>query len=258
MRIEPVPDVPALKMTGEKDRVCVADLHLGIEVQLRASGFSIPSQTRKMLESLVSLSEVARNLVVLGDVKHRIPSAGYHGSREIGPFLTKLQDHFEEIVIVAGNHDGGLSEVVPAGYRSVAGPGMRLEDVGLCHGHVWPSKDAMGGSKLVIGHVHPAVMFVDSLGTRSTEKCWLRATLDRGKVLERYDSCPEELVVVPSFNPLLTGTPVNAPGGVRLGPLFRNALVDESSYRAYLLDGANLGRPPTIAAKQRRKRAAYM
>jgi metallophosphoesterase superfamily enzyme len=70
--------------------------------------------------------------------------------------------------------------------------------------------------------------------------------LVRARVLERYEHCPDEIVVVPAFNPLLTGTPVNGRKGAYLGPVFRNRLVDESSMSAYLLDGTNLGTPPKV------------
>ncbi len=52
MRLEPVPDAPALLIDGDKSWVCVADLHIGIEVQLRRAGFNVPSQTTRMLASL--------------------------------------------------------------------------------------------------------------------------------------------------------------------------------------------------------------
>lgn len=101
----------------------------------------------------------------------------------------------------------------------------------------------MKSERLVMGHVHPSVLMVDSLGTRTNEKCWVRAKFRRKRVLGRFGSCPKELVIVPAFNPLLTGTPINVEGGTRLGPLLRNDMVDTSSYRVYLLDGSNLGRP---------------
>jgi metallophosphoesterase superfamily enzyme len=99
----------------------------------------------------------------------------------------------------------------------------------------------MSGTKLVMGHVHPSVQLTDSIGARSNEKCWVRANFRKKKVLERFESCPQELVVVPAFNPLLTGTPINAGKGTKLGPIFRNQLVDESKLNIYLLDGSNLG-----------------
>jgi len=258
VRLEPVPDVPALVLKGKDDYVCVADLHLGIETQLRASGFNIPSQAPKMLASLEALSSRAGRLVVLGDVKHRIPSAGAHGHREIRPFMESLLRSFESVTVVVGNHDGGLSEVLPEQCRAVQCHGTRIEDVGLFHGHMWPSEDAMRSEKLVMAHIHPSVVMVDSIGTRTNDKCWLRAKLVKKRALERYDACPQELVVVPAFNPLLTGTPVNSAGGVQLGPLFRNGFVDEGSFDVYLLDGTKLGRPKKLPARERRQRRRYL
>ena len=250
VELEPVPDVPALAMRGERRWVCVADLHLGIEAQLRRAGFNIPSQTPKMLSSLELLSPFGDSLLILGDLKHRIPSVSYREDREIPPLLERLLNRFKEILIVSGNHDGGLASILPKEVKAVSGPGTRLEDVGLMHGHVWPSEDAMRGKKLVMGHIHPSVLLADSLGTKTNEKCWLKGRLRRKSILERYQTCPSELVVVPAFNPLLTGTPINSSNPTRLGPLFRNDLVDPKSVRAYLLDGTNLGLPAKVRMRE--------
>jgi hypothetical protein len=197
-----------------------------------------------MLSSLESLASHGENLLILGDVKHKIPSVSYREDREIPPFLETLLREYRSLTIIAGNHDGGLSAILPEGVQAVAGRGTKLEDVGVCHGHVWPAREAMSGSKLVMGHIHPSVLLTDTLGSKSNEKCWVRAGFKRKQVLERYPSCPNELIVVPAFNPLLTGTPVNRASSARLGPVFRNALVDEEGLVVYLLDGSNLGPPP--------------
>jgi len=241
--LEPVTDIPALRMRGRQNWICVADLHLGLEVQLRHAGFNIPSQTPKMLSSLEDLASLGEDLLILGDVKHRIPSVSYREDREIPPFLEKLLRDYRSITIVAGNHDGGLSDILPNGVEAVAGHGTGIDGIGAFHGHVWPSKQVMECDKIVMGHIHPSVMLLDSLGSKSNEKCWVRGRLRKRLVLEKYDMCPGELIVVPAFNPLLTGTPINRAAGSRLGPLFRNNLVKESTLRTYLLDGTNLGLP---------------
>jgi putative SbcD/Mre11-related phosphoesterase len=243
VNLEPVPNIPAMVMEGKERWVCVADLHLGIEVQLRRSGFNIPSQSPKMLDMLLRLAEDGRRLLILGDVKHRIPAVSYREDREIPPFFERLKEVYEEIVVVAGNHDGGLGSILHEGIRTFAGRGTTIEDVGAIHGHVWPSKEAMGARQLIMGHIHPSVLLVDSIGTATNEKCWVRARLKKRQILERYDSCPQELVVVPAFNPLLTGTPINYGERAMLGPLFRNDLVDRRTINAYLLDGTNVGFP---------------
>ncbi len=233
MMLEPIPDSPALLLKGRETWVCVAD-------------FNVPSQTRRMSEALESLSEAGDNLVILGDVKHRISSLGRAEDREIPPLMARLQASFEKIVVVAGNHDGGLSSALPAHVRAVSGAGTSLEGVGMVHGHVWPSELAMSGDALVMGHMHPSVLLKDSIGAKTNEKCWLRIPMRKKAVSERYGHCPDEVVVVPAFNPLLIGTPINGGRGGPLGPIFRNGLVDEKRVSAYLLDGTNLGRPPMV------------
>ena len=241
MSIEPIADTAALLIKNEESWVAVADLHIGIEVQLRHAGFNIPSQTPKMLEGIQRLKSRGRSLLLLGDVKHRIPSVSYRENKEIGPFLEKLAESFNRIVIVAGNHDGGLAATLPEGVEAISGRGTRLESAGVFHGHVWPSEKVMEAHTIVMGHTHPSVLLTDSLGSKSNEKCWVRASLNERAVLVRYETCPKELVIVPAFNPLLTGTPVNSSRGTMIGPLFRNDLVDRKSMKVYLLDGTNLG-----------------
>lgn len=241
MDLVPIPDVPALSAKGSQNWVCIADLHIGIEVQLRRAGFNIPSQAAKMLAEIQKLSSHGDHLLILGDVKHRIPSVSYSEDREIPPFLNSLLERYDTITIVAGNHDGGLGAILPEGIKAVPGGGILVEDFGAIHGHVWPSKEAMKGRVLVMGHIHPSILLVDSLGGKINEKCWVRGRISREKAAERYDSSPNELIVVPAFNPLLTGTPINRKTGMMLGPIFRNQLVDPASVRAHLLNGTDLG-----------------
>lgn len=252
MDLEPVPDMPALKAKGGGGWMIVADLHVGIEAQLRRSGFNLPSQTPKMAEALESLSGKARNLMILGDLKHRIPSVGHREDREIRELLGRMLVSYKRVVLVAGNHDGGISSALPEGCEALSSRGTVIGDVGLFHGHVWPSEDVMASGTVVMAHIHPAVLMVDSLGTRSSEKCWVRASFSKGRVRERYGSCPRQLVVVPAFNPLLTGTPVNSDTGSIIGPFFKNGLVETAGMKVYLLDGTYIDRPGRLSRLRRR------
>lgn len=247
MDLEPVPDVPALRMKGGGGWIVVADLHVGMEVQLRRSGFSIPSQMPKMMASLEALAGRAKNLVILGDLKHRIPNVGHREDREIRQLMGRMLETYDRVILVAGNHDGGISSALPEGCEALSSRGMCAGKVGLFHGHVWPSDEVMKAKTVVMAHVHPAVLMVDSLGTRSTEKCWVRAKLEEERVSERYGTCPERIVIVPAFNPLLTGTPVNSDRGTMMGPFFRNGLVDTESMRVHLLDGTYIDRPAELS-----------
>lgn len=243
MDLEPVADLPGLVMRGRQRWVCVADLHIGIEVAMRKAGFNIPYQTKKMLETMETLSKLGEHLIILGDLKHKIPSVGYAEDRELRLFIGRVVDLFESVTVVAGNHDGGISSVLPGSVRVCQGAGIVIEDAGVFHGHVWPSEAVMGARAVLMGHAHPSILLVDSLGTKSNEKCWLRGRLRKNKLRERYPRIPDEIIVMPAFNPLLTGTPVNRESGSMLGPLFRNGAIDLSRTRVYLLDGTDLGTP---------------
>lgn len=253
MKLEPLPDVPALLLEGRRRWACIVDLHIGIEAALRASGFNVPSQMPAMLSTMESLASHADRLLILGDVKHRITHMSRREDREVGHVMKRLMQVFQAIVITPGNHDGGLRSVIPDGCVVASAQGTIVEGTGAFHGHVWPSQKTMSARTLVMGHVHPSVLLEDSMGGRTNEKCWYRAPMLPEKVLERYPSHPKELIVMPAFNPLITGSPVNADGGM-LGPLLRNGLVDTASSRAYLMDGTNLGTPPKVARKAARRR----
>lgn len=253
MDLVPVADLPALVIKGRKRWACIADLHIGIETTLRHSGFNVPNQLPKMSSALEVLASHADRLVILGDLKHRITHATHREDRDVREIMREIMRDFEAVVVTPGNHDGGLRDLVPDGCLVTANHGTVIEGAGAFHGHVWPSDVVMSSEKVMMGHIHPSISLEASYGGRTNEKCWMRARLSKGKVMERYSACPSELVVVPAFNPLITGSPVNSPGGGCLGPLFRNAMVNERTLKVYLLDGTDLGTPHT--PERRRSRA---
>ena len=225
--------------------VVVGDLHVGLESDLRMAGVNLPSQTVRMRTRLLKLLEEtgARRLVVIGDLKHRIPFSTRQEIRELPRFFEDFPAHVE---LVPGNHDVDLEglldvEVHPA-------EGIRVGDVGLLHGHTWPAEEVMAARTVVTCHNHPAVMLVDELGHRHKEPCWVRAPFVTEAAREKYPALPADarLVVMPAFNELTGGTAFNAPeGGKPMGPLFGNGLVDLDAARIWTVDGVDLG---TVAA----------
>lgn len=241
----PVPD--AVPLFGERALhlprhgvVVVGDLHVGLESDLRMAGVNLPSQTERMRGRLLRIvaQTDARRLLVIGDLKHRIPYSTRQEIRELPRFFEDFPCHVE---LVPGNHDVDLEglldvEVHPA-------EGIRVGDVGLLHGHTWPADEVMEARTVVTCHNHPAVMLVDELGHRHKEPAWVRAPFS-AKAREQYPKLPEEarLVVMPAFNELTGGTAFNAREGERLlGPLFGNGLVDVDAARLVTVDGVDLG-----------------
>ncbi len=281
-QLEPVPDEPAALATIDGDRtLVVADYHAGVEAGLRYErGIQVPSQADSRRRRLCELLDRtgADRLVVLGDLMHSI---GDPGGAERG----ELEVLFEsmppvDVTLVKGNHDGAIESWLyetihdrPRGRSDATtgasaldvlpGEGGRLGDVGVCHGHSWPSPDALAADVLCMGHEHPCVRLEDEVGGSRIEPAWLRGQLDRSWVraqstggeavdeaevdddpvgeVETSDDAvddPPELVVLPAFNELVGGTWINVAGQSFLSPILPGGL---RSGEAYLLDGTRLG-----------------
>lgn len=240
VRTLPVPDHPLLRIP-ELSAICGGDLHIGLEAEFSEKGVHVPSQTFRMLEEIISIRESEKRLILLGDIKHQVPFSSSQEYREIPAFLSKLTSAFESVEIVKGNHDGNIESFLPTcGVKIHPSTGFEQDGFGFIHGHTWPSEKVMSCSVLIMAHNHPAVMLEDNLGKTHTESCWLRCKFS-DEAERRFKEVPDDLIVVPAMNPLLTGSPVNIEGKNLMGPLFAQGLVDMSEVEIYLLDGIYLG-----------------
>jgi len=242
-KIQPVLNESALFIRDQKILV-VADLHIGIESELRELGLHTSSQTKDMTQRLLSLFKKFKpeEIVFLGDIKHNIPSSTIQERRDVKRFLEAVQS-YGVIHIVPGNHDGNIQKLLPAPVHLHPSNGFILETIGFVHGHRWPSEEVMRCQQIVIGHTHPTIMLTDRLGYKTFEPCWLRGTFIKTKVKEKYpDATNPEVIVMPAFNPLCGGIAVNKEGIV--GPFGK--ILRLTNAQVYLLDGAFLGRVQDI------------
>jgi putative SbcD/Mre11-related phosphoesterase len=235
---------PAL-MAGKA--LVVSDLHLGIEHRYRKEGIALPSQSERLLERLRGIIEKnrARRLIVLGDVKHKVPGASFQEEREVPAFFRSLAE-FAEVEVTPGNHDDGLGGLLPTGVTLHPSAGIRSGDAWLCHGHAWPPEEFLDARHVVTGHNHAGLEFRDSLGYRWIEPVWVRAGLDRESLSGRYRDLPEglpEFILMPPLNEFAGLMALNSEAGRKDGgpnPLFRS--VDRDKASVYMLDGTLLGR----------------
>jgi putative SbcD/Mre11-related phosphoesterase len=246
----PIMDHPCLRiLAGEEAILCAGDLHIGLEDEMRSKGVIVPSQTDRMLEELLSLAEGCDRLVLLGDVKHQVPGTSEQEHSELPRFFRSLAKAYRSVDVVRGNHDVGIEDVFFTGVHIHPASGFSIGEVGFVHGHIWPSNAVMAKDVLIMAHNHPAVLFRDGVGHITTERCWLRCGFKEGARL-RYPELPEEVVVVPSLNRSLRGSPVNLIGGRQIGPLFGKGMIDLDNAQAYLLDGIHLGSVKSLMVKK--------
>ncbi len=238
--IEPVPDEPAAIATcGNERALVVADYHAGLEVGLRRDGVEIDSHAEKRRESIHRLLDEHRvdRLVFLGDLGDSIGDPGREERTELRGLLESVTDRVP-VTIAKGNHDGGIEAVVGSldGVETTDGDGIRLGDVGFCHGHTWPAESVAAAPTLCTAHEHPLVRLTDAVGGRRTERVWLRGRIDPSGFPE-YSDLGDRLLVCPAFNDLSGGTAINEGDGF-LSPFLPEGLADGE---AYLLDGTHLG-----------------
>lgn len=222
------------------DALAIADLHLGIETSFHRNGVFVPSMAKSLEARLRALIEecCAKKLIVVGDVKDSI-AISRQEEREIPKFFSSLDGI--ETHIVKGNHDGTLGKILPENVVVHPSEGFLLNDIYFSHGNAWPGAEFAGARYLVMGHLHPAIEFRDNLGARNIERCWLRCTLDRKRLKERYPKAnAKEAIVIPPFNKLAGAMPLQSLKPE--SPLLRSGIMDPMDGDVYLLDGVHLGK----------------
>ena len=239
MNAQPIPETPALKLD---DTLIIGDLHIGVEAHLGAKGIHLVSHTQDMLKMILSAGDGISRVVMIGDLKDSVPGSTKQEYREIPAFCDSLLEHFGEVALVRGNHDTTIEEFVPGAVRIYPATGAVINGAGLIHGHTWPSQEVMSQKLLIMGHEHPTVLFKDSVGAFMTEPCWIKGKFNKYEPKSRYERVPESFIIVPAFNPILGGSPVNAVDTPMLGPILNSNLVNLNDSDIYLLDGLCLGR----------------
>ena len=242
----------------------ISDIHLGYEEELADNrGVQFPPQhpvILKRIESLVKKHEISQ-LFIIGDVKHTILTDSYY-NWEIVPEFTEALAELVETTVVPGNHDGNLKALLPRSINvsDVHGVliGPKKDQIGLLHGHSWPSVDVIDAKMIVIGHNHPTIRrfrdaSVPEIGRSSrrryagTVPVVLKSKLDRNCVrramgildIPSDDECV--LITLPSFNELLSGVSINYPKSEFQGPLFENKCASLLDSEVFSIDGIFLG-----------------
>ena len=237
MNLVPVHGSPALFLK-EESALIMSDLHYGVEAEMLRSGVWVPNRSTSRTEKILKLikENKAKKLILLGDVKHQVPHNSKQQRTDLEQFFMAVT-RIVDVEIVPGNHDGGLADIVPDNVKFHESVGCTIGNIGLSHGHAWPSQEVMNSEILVMGHEHPAFSFRDRVDKLHSEPCWLRAPMIEH---ERYDRVPDLLIVMPAFGEL-AGRTMNREPLKGLGPILRNGLADLSKARVETLEGLEFG-----------------
>lgn len=222
MDLYPVINTPAIIIESDKRYLVVADLHLGKEYEYYKKGIKVPDVGQKMKVDILKIikRKKVEELILLGDIKHNLPFTSYFEKLNLPKFL----DFDIPVKLIKGNHDGNIEDIV----SNEVMKSFKIEDHVLTHGHI-----LIEGSNLIMGHVHPVVEFEDSNGKITRLKCFLR--------LEG----PQNVIVLPSFNPVIEGVPINKDEEIP-GPYFESGRLEIKKFDCYLLDGTYMGKVGNI------------
>jgi putative SbcD/Mre11-related phosphoesterase len=244
-------DAALLYSNAGQNTLLISDLHLGLEKEMAKKGFRLPAYSVKMVARVRDLAEKygTRRLVVLGDVKHTVGKVEDIDWSVVPWFFDTMLDLFESVGVVPGNHDGNIRTVLPSrvvlqpSHGTVIGGGQGR--IGVAHGHAWPSEEAIATRNLVIGHSHFTYEMRDSLGSRSRESVWVTATYDVAQLMEGagYKSKARgegKLTVMPPFNRLVGGQPINRSKSFQFGPVLSSRSVDLRDADIFLMDGTRV------------------
>jgi len=192
----------------------------------------------------MELSELGRkqrcdSLILLGDVKDELLGVSPWGMAMLTQFFAQVSSSFSQVILVPGNHDGGIEGHLPSSIKLASPHGIMIgstindEDEGkvaLLHGHAEPSPNLSGAKTLVMGHRH----FILRFG-RNPQPLWIR-----GRIGPKKD---KNLVIVPPFNHLLPGAAAFGKEDDGGSNSYVSRVVRENfdTLEALLLDGTNLG-----------------
>lgn len=231
-------DEPALIVGVDgKEYLVVADLHIGMEIDISKKGVHLFNATDRMADRIKHIMKEfsLKNLVILGDVKNSIL---YPETAEINllkKFFRQL-DTFK-INIIAGNHDAHLGEII--GQEVVKD--LVLGNFGFIHGNRKPDESMMALDYIISAHDHIAIRIVEKGGAYYEQKAWALYKLDKKDAKSFYDKFNDKikLVSMPAFNDLIMGTTIDNKSKM-MNPLLSNNIFDYKSAEIYNLMGQRI------------------
>lgn len=235
-----VGDTRTLYIDGVNTLV-LADAHLGFEEDMARSGFFIPraqlSKAINYVEKALSYLGGVERAVINGDLKHAFNGLLRQEKLEVKQFLEYLtKEHkVKEVVVVRGNHDNFLPLILKEyGARLIDSIEYRVSGLKilLTHGH---RELSLSHDVLIIGHEHPSINLVDSLGLLIKVPCYLRMPTDIGAII----------IVLPAIGAYQAGNSISLTRENYLSPIVKKHAVIEDGVPIAIVDDQLIELPET-------------
>ncbi|MBN1328486.1 MAG: metallophosphoesterase [Candidatus Heimdallarchaeota archaeon] len=229
--------------------ILIADLHMGFIYGKNKKGIILP-QSKRPEEELIELVKQLKpeHVIILGDFKDEIFGTNNPLVGRIFDFMKKIHP-LTKLIIIKGNHDGKIEEILPESVEIIPPTGLFLKLVdgktlGLWHGHASSSLDVFNADITITAHCHPAYTFRDEIGARITEKVWIKA-----KWLHTEGKKERLHIIIPAFNSYIEGYSVD-------GEFFKTIIsmkdaINFEEAEVFTLEGVLLG---TIANLQNERK----
>ncbi|MCD6482863.1 MAG: metallophosphoesterase [Candidatus Aenigmarchaeota archaeon] len=198
--------------------VVISDLQLGYELYLAKSGIFVPqTQLQEMIEDIKKIHEItkAKTLVINGDLKHEFGEASKQEWREVKEFIGVSAELFKEIILVRGNHDNYLLNIISKLGIELHDPYYIEKRYLFTHGHKLVDIPAET-EVIIIGHEEPAIVTREGFDMLKIP-CLLKGSFN-----------DKTLVVLPAFSKLSSGSEINVMDKKDfLSPYLKNANIEE-------------------------------
>jgi len=209
------------------DLVAISDLQIGEELYLaKERGILVPQfQTNEMKNTLKEIFKEtkAKKLLINGDVKHEFGKSSEQEWREVIDFINFAKSMFEEIIIVRGNHDNYLLNIINKLNVKFFQPSYLIKKFLFTHGHL-EIKIEKDVEYLIIGHEEPSIVIREKI-SKIKFPCLLYGNYNENI----------KLICLPAFSPLSSGTEINMVNkNDLLSPILRKTDIDEME--VYVID----------------------
>ena len=196
MEISPGIEIIGLSLWFKKERTLVlGDFHLGYEEYLHQKGILVPKyQAQEIIKELEKILKKVqpKTIVINGDLKHEFGRVLRQEWKEVLQVIDFLQKNCQKLILIRGNHDMILGPIAERRNINVVKEYL-LNDTLIIHGDKLVETKA---KRIIIGQEHPAISLKEKSKTEKF-KCFLKGKWEK-----------KELIVIPSFNPLLEGTDI--------------------------------------------------